>query len=82
MTPELGDTFSAGESGDAIEDASAAAEIIIGEIPTAEDPTVMEWTARCTDRDHDLLGHFPSRPEAEAAGASHIESDHHRSGRP
>jgi hypothetical protein len=46
MTPELGDTFSAGESGDATEDASAAAEIIIGEIPNAEDPTVMEWTVR------------------------------------
>jgi hypothetical protein len=36
------------------------AEVIIGEIPDAEDSTKLLWTARCDDADHDLLG--TSRP--------------------
>ena len=77
MTPEQGETFSAGETGEAAEASSARAEIIIGEIPAAEDPTTLLWTARCTEATHDLLGHFDTRSEAEDAGARHLES-HHR----
>lgn len=68
---------SAGEAGEASEDSiSSAAEIIIGEIPDADDLSVMRWTARCSIEEHDLLGYFDSRSEAEAAGAEHFESAH------
>jgi hypothetical protein len=68
---------SAGESGEATEDTkSSAGEIIIGEIPDADDLSVMRWTARCTLDEHDLLGYFDSRSEAEAAGAEHVASAH------
>ena len=77
MTPEQDETFSAGETGEAAE-ATAAGEIIIGEIPAAEDPSTMLWTARCTEATHDLLGHFATRSEAEDAGARHLESHHRR----
>ena len=76
MTPEQNKTFSAGETGEAIEVSSAEAEIVIGEIPAADDPTTMLWTARCTEATHDLLGRFDTRSEAEDAGASHLESHH------
>ncbi len=76
MTPEQNETFSAGETGEAIEVSSAEAEIVIGEIPAADDPTTMLWTARCTEATHDLLGHFDTRSEAEDAGARHLESHH------
>lgn len=78
MTPEEDLTFSAGETGEAKEASSIGAEIIIGEIPAAEDPTTMLWTARCTETAHDLLGHFGSRSEAEEAGDRHLESHHQR----
>ncbi len=71
-------TFSAGETGEAKDVSSAGPEIIIGEIPRAEDPTTMCWTARCTEATHDVLGHFDSRSEAEDAGARHLASDHQR----
>jgi hypothetical protein len=76
MTSDQGETLSAGETGDAKEVSSARAEIIIGEIPAADDPTTLLWTARCTVSAHDLLGHFDTRPEAEDAGARHLESLH------
>lgn len=76
MTEEQ-DTLSAGETGEATEASAAGAEIIIGEIPAADDPATMLWTARCTETDHDLLGHFGTRSQAEEAGALHLES-HHR----
>ena len=78
MTPEQEDTFSAGETGEAEDAPTDRAEMIIGEIPAADDPTIMLWTARCTDPAHDLLGHFDSRSEAEEAGHRHLESHHHR----
>ncbi len=78
MTPEHDDTFSAGQTGGATEASSAGVEIVIGEIPAAEDPTTLFWTARCTDVTHDLLGQFDTRSEAEDAGARHLEF-HHRS---
>jgi hypothetical protein len=78
MTDQQDETLSAGETGEAAEASTAGAEIIIGEIPAADDPTTMLWTARCTEADHDLLGHFGTRPEAEDAGTRHLES-HHRS---
>ena len=81
MTPEQNETFSAGEAGEAIEVSSAEAEIVIGEIPAADDPTTMLWTARCTEATHDLLGHFDTRSEAEDAGARHLESSHPTVGR-
>jgi hypothetical protein len=80
MTSEPDETRSAGEAGEAGEAADACAigaEVIIGEIPAADDPTTLLWTARCTEPDHDLLGHFDTRPEAEGAVARHRES-HHR----
>lgn len=81
MTPERDGTFSAGETGEATDASSIGAEIVIGEIPAAEDPTTMLWTARCTETAHDLLGHFDSRSEAERAGARHLESHHRTSER-
>ncbi len=77
MTEEQEKTLSAGETGEAAAASAAGAEIIIGEIPAADDPTTMLWTARCTNADHDLLGHFDTRPEAEDAATRHLES-HHR----
>jgi hypothetical protein len=78
MSPENNETFSAGETGEATEDSSTTADVIIGEIPAAEDPSVMVWTARCTDARHDLLDHFETRSEAETAGAQHLASEHSR----
>ena len=75
MVPEPGETLSAGETGDAA-DSAPEAEIIIGEIPAEDYPTTMLWTARCTNPAHDLLGHFDTRSEAEAAGVRHGESLH------
>jgi hypothetical protein len=74
MTEEQDETL--GRTGEAAETSAVGAEIIIGEIPAAEDPTSMLWTARCTEPDHDLLGHFDTRPEAEDAGGRHLESCH------
>jgi hypothetical protein len=82
MTPEQDKTLSAGETGEATEVAAGGAEIIIGEIPAAEDPTTMLWTARCTETTHDLLGHFDTRSEAEDAGSHHLESQHQQTPRP
>lgn len=78
MTQGQDETSSAGETGEATDDSSAGPEIIIGEIPRAEEPTTMCWTARCTEAAHDLLGHFDSRSEAEKAGDRHLEADHQR----
>ena len=75
MTSGPDETLSAGETGGATE-ASRGAEIIIGEIPAAEDPTTMLWTARCSEATHDLLGHFATRSEAEDAGTHHLQSQH------
>ena len=71
-------TFSAGEAGsaDAAPDRSARSEVVVGEIPAAEDPTTMLWTARCSDPEHDLLGHFGSEGEAQKARVDHLESAH------
>jgi hypothetical protein len=53
-------------------------EVHIGEIPASEDPTSMLWTARCSEPDHDLLGHFATREEAEAAKQQHVQAEHRR----
>jgi hypothetical protein len=76
MIPEQDETISAGETGEAADGFSAGGEIIIGEIPAAEDPTTLRWTARCTDPTHDLLGHFDTRSQAEGAGERHLKSQH------
>jgi hypothetical protein len=74
-------TISAGEAGRAA-DASASStnqsdvEVIIGEIPDADDISVMRWTARCSDPEHDLLGHFDSEEEARHAKEEHLASQH------
>lgn len=78
MMPEPEGTCSAGETGEAEGLLTDRTEIIVGEIPEADDPTIMLWTARCTDPAHDLLGHFHSRSDAEEAGSRHLESHHHR----
>jgi hypothetical protein len=77
MVEAQDETHSPGETGAATDARAAVAEIVVGEIPAADDPTTMLWTARCTEEDHDLLGHFDTRPQAEDAGARHLES-HHR----
>ena len=76
MAPEQDETISAGETGEATEGSAAGAQIIIGEIPAANDPTRMLWTARCTEPTHDLVGRFDTRSDAQAAGARHLESHH------
>ena len=74
-------SISAGEGGRAA-DASASStsqsdvEVIIGEIPDADDISVMRWTARCSDPEHDLLGHFDSEQEARHAKEEHLASQH------
>jgi hypothetical protein len=71
-------TLSAGEIGaaDGTAGAHGAGEVVIGEIPAADDPTTMLWTARCSEADHDLLGHFRTREEAETARVEHLASTH------
>ena len=68
--------LSAGEEGEAIDAAPTAIDVIVGEIPAAEDPTSLWWTARCTDPHHDLLGSFQTRGEAEQMRADHLRSAH------
>ncbi len=74
-------TFSAGETGEAVDVDDAArdaglAEVIIGEIPDAHDLSHMLWTARCTVPSHGLLGTFENREEAENAKRAHLLRDH------
>lgn len=71
-------TLSAEEFGaaDGTTGAPTRAEVFVGEIPAEHDPTTMLWTARCSDPSHDLLGHFPTREDAEAARAEHLKTDH------
>jgi hypothetical protein len=71
------ETVSAGEIGAADDDGgSFTGEVVIGEIPAADEPTIMLWTARCSEPAHDLLGHFATREEAETARAEHLETAH------
>jgi hypothetical protein len=69
---------SAGEFGladDAATDAGLA-QVIVGEIPDAGDPSRMLWTARCTVARHGLLGTFEDRAEAEVAKQQHLVTAH------
>jgi hypothetical protein len=70
------DTSSAGESGKAGGGGVDEAEVIVGEIPMEDDPSTLQWTARCSDPSHDLLGHFESRDEAEGCGNQHLKDEH------
>jgi hypothetical protein len=72
-------TVSAGELDEPNGQSPAGAggiEVIVGEIPAADEPTTMRWTARCSDPDHDLLGQFPNREEAERAKDDHQRHAH------
>jgi hypothetical protein len=74
-------TFSAGETGEAVDVDDAArdaglAEVIIGEIPDSHNLSHMLWTARCTVPSHGLLGTFENREEAENAKRAHLLRDH------
>lgn len=74
-------SISAGEAGRAVDaDNSRASrsgvEVIIGEIPDANDISVMRWTARCSDSEHDLLGYYDSEQEARQAKEEHLASQH------
>ncbi|HEY1829622.1 MAG TPA: hypothetical protein VGG38_05185 [Acidimicrobiales bacterium] len=74
-------SISAGEGSRAADaDVPAAssfkAEVIIGEIPDTHDLAKMLWTARCSDREHDLLGHFDTQEEAVAAKDEHLAGQH------
>jgi hypothetical protein len=70
-------TFSAGETGEAV-DADGAGEdaglgdVIIGEIPDPHDLAHLLWTARCTVPSHGLLGTFENRELAENAKRAHL----------
>jgi hypothetical protein len=70
-----------GSIGDAI-DANSAAEdaglgqVIVGEIPDADDLTHMLWTARCTIPAHGLLGTFEDQAKAENARRQHLLTEH------
>jgi hypothetical protein len=63
-------------------DASSAAqdagldEVIVGEIPDADDLTRMLWTARCTIPAHGLLGTFENEAKAENARRQHLLTEH------
>jgi hypothetical protein len=79
----LGDPVSAGEVGQAVDAYSPAtdagqAEVVVGEIPDADDLTRMLWTARCTFPPHGILGSFESRELAERAKTSHLLVKHGR----
>ncbi len=74
-------SISAGEAGRAadVDDSSTSqsdVEVIIGEIPDAHDISVMRWTARCSDPEHDLLGSFDSEQEARDAKEEHLAAQH------
>src|SRR5665213_1453473 len=64
----------AGEKGTADDSAFDAGlgEVIVGEIPDADDLTRMVWTARCTIPAHGLLGTFESPAKAENARRQHL----------
>jgi hypothetical protein len=75
------DTVSAGEFGDAVDVNSAAedaglGEVIVGEIPDANDLSRMLWTARCTIPAHGLLGTFENEEQAENAKQAHLLAQH------
>jgi hypothetical protein len=70
-------TQSAGEGG-AAADAASAAEVIVGEIPLADDPTSLVWTVRCSDPGHDLLGQFETHDAAQQMRLDHLKSAHAR----
>jgi hypothetical protein len=74
-------SISAGEAGRAVDAASPSTsrpdvEVIIGEIPDPRDITVLRWTARCSNPEHDLLGYFDSEQEARQAKEEHLASQH------
>jgi len=74
---EAEETFSAGETGEAVDADGAAqdaglAEVIVGEIPDPHSLAHMLWTARCTVPSHGLLGTFENPEEAENAKRTHL----------
>ena len=78
-------TRSAGEMGTAVNTEKSAGagsrvEVVVGEIPDAEDLTRMLWTARCTDAGHGLLGTFAQQTEAEECRKQHLVGDHGQTG--
>ncbi len=58
------------------ETAKQRIEVVVGEIPSPHDIAHMLWTARCSEPEHDLLGHFESREEAEQARTQHLKAHH------
>jgi hypothetical protein len=74
-------TISAGETGRAVGEADypldgGRIEVVVGEIPDAEDLTHMLWTARCDYPEHGLLGTFEERTEAEECREQHLLEAH------
>lgn len=74
-------SISAGEAGRAADadDSSTSrsgVEVVIGEIPDAHDISVMRWTARCSDPEHDLLGYFDTEQVARQVREEHLASQH------
>jgi hypothetical protein len=77
------EAVSAGELGQAVNANSPAgdmgqADVVIGEIPEADDPTQLVWTARCTFPPHGQLGSFDTQKLAERAKTSHLLVKHGR----
>jgi hypothetical protein len=82
--PANDDTFSPGETGEAVEADEAecvagTADVIVGEIPDADELTRMLWTARCTFPAHGRLGTFDVREQAEEAKRRHLLDRHGQS---
>jgi len=74
-------TVSAGEGGSAAYTGMSPtrrsmAEVFIEEIPDEHDISVMRWAARCSNPEHDLLGHFDSEQAARQAKDAHLASEH------
>jgi hypothetical protein len=73
--PAAGETGLAVDVGSAAQDAGLA-QVIVGELPDAGDPSHLQWTARCSVPRHGLLGTFEKRDEAERAKQQHLLSAH------
>jgi hypothetical protein len=70
-------TISAGERGPAADVDMRAGDttqvaVVIGKIPDADDPSELRWSARCSDPEHDLLGHYGSEAAALDARNQHL----------
>lgn len=80
MTPdETGRTLSPGEVAPSDLDepagqAPTSVDVVVGKLPSEEDATTMFWTAVCSVPEHDLVGRFETREQAEQAREEHLRA--------